>query len=129
MAFCMPVEMWNFIFKTENSLKVRVGDVGGNSLGFFGGLFSPRGQSILAHGCQGAFNQWHFNKVSGERALIKDIGYLLLPDIVLQWTFFFHPFFFTWFFFLSEQIQVIMFFIISLFGFCFLFVFHYQVWQ
>uniref|UniRef100_A0A0B7ACE9 Elongator complex protein 2 n=2 Tax=Arion vulgaris TaxID=1028688 RepID=A0A0B7ACE9_9EUPU len=44
--------------------EVRVGDVGGNTLGFFGGLFSPCGQSILGHGYQGAFNQWTYNKVS-----------------------------------------------------------------
>ncbi|XP_035827698.1 elongator complex protein 2 [Aplysia californica] len=43
--------------------QVRVGDVGGNTLGFFGGLFSPCGQSILAHGYQGAFNQWTLNQV------------------------------------------------------------------
>ncbi|XP_071102192.1 elongator complex protein 2-like [Haliotis cracherodii] len=37
---------------------VRVGEVGGNSLGFYGGLMSPDGQSILAHGYHGAFHQW-----------------------------------------------------------------------
>ncbi|CAG5118142.1 unnamed protein product [Candidula unifasciata] len=42
--------------------EVRVGDVGGNSLGFFGGLFGPCGRSILGHGYQGAFNQWTCNK-------------------------------------------------------------------
>ncbi|KAH9520084.1 Elongator subunit elp2 [Bulinus truncatus] len=50
----VDTEMW-----TE---QVRVGDVGGNTLGFFGGLFSPCGQSILAHGYQGAFNQWSYNQ-------------------------------------------------------------------
>ncbi|KAI8793258.1 elongator complex protein 2 [Biomphalaria glabrata] len=44
--------------------QVRVGDVGGNTLGFFGGLFSPCGLSILAHGYQGAFNQWSFNSAT-----------------------------------------------------------------
>ncbi|BFY99084.1 hypothetical protein BsWGS_02124 [Bradybaena similaris] len=44
--------------------EVRVGDVGGNTLGFFGGLFSPSGQSILGHGYQGAFSQWTYNKGS-----------------------------------------------------------------
>ncbi|XP_059152912.1 elongator complex protein 2-like [Physella acuta] len=44
--------------------EVRVGDVGGNTLGFYGGLFSPCGQSILGHGYQGAFHQWSFNESS-----------------------------------------------------------------
>lgn len=42
--------------------KVRVGEVGGNTLGFYGNKFSPNGQSILAHGFQGAFHLWHFHK-------------------------------------------------------------------
>ncbi|CAI9721363.1 complex 2-like [Octopus vulgaris] len=42
--------------------EVRVGEVGGNTLGFYGGLFSPCGDSILAHGYQGALHQWTFNK-------------------------------------------------------------------
>jgi len=40
------------------SLQVRVGDVGGNTLGLYGGVFSPRGDFILAHGYQGAFHLW-----------------------------------------------------------------------
>lgn len=39
--------------------KVRVGDVGGNSLGFYGGKFSPNGQSIMGHGFHGSFHIWH----------------------------------------------------------------------
>ena len=31
---------------------VRVGEVGGNTLGLYGGLFGPTGKSILAHGFQ-----------------------------------------------------------------------------
>ncbi|XP_041365470.1 elongator complex protein 2-like isoform X2 [Gigantopelta aegis] len=38
--------------------QVRVGEVGGNTLGFYGGLFGPDGASILAHGYQGAFHHW-----------------------------------------------------------------------
>lgn len=65
--------------------EVRVGDVGGNSLGFFGGLFSPCGQSILAHGYQGAFNQWTVDKKSecwepsvtcgGHYAAVQDLAW------------------------------------------------------
>ncbi|KAK7508595.1 hypothetical protein BaRGS_00000161 [Batillaria attramentaria] len=42
--------------------QVRVGEVGGNTLGFYGGLFSPHGNSILAHGYQGALHQWTRSK-------------------------------------------------------------------
>ncbi|KAI8489685.1 Elongator subunit elp2 [Branchiostoma belcheri] len=37
----------------------RVGEVGGNTLGFLGCQFSPDGQSIMAHGFQGALHLWH----------------------------------------------------------------------
>ena len=32
--------------------------MGGNTLGFYGGLISPRGQLILAHDYQGGFHLW-----------------------------------------------------------------------
>uniref|UniRef100_A0A182JJC8 Elongator complex protein 2 n=1 Tax=Anopheles atroparvus TaxID=41427 RepID=A0A182JJC8_ANOAO len=38
---------------------VRVGEVGGSSLGFYGGKFSPDGRSIIGHGFQGSFHLWH----------------------------------------------------------------------
>ncbi|XP_033124267.1 elongator complex protein 2-like [Anneissia japonica] len=38
---------------------VRVGEVGGNTLGLYGCQFSPTGDSILGHGFQGAFHLWH----------------------------------------------------------------------
>ncbi|CAJ0838955.1 13103_t:CDS:10 [Entrophospora sp. SA101] len=37
---------------------VTVGEIGGYTLGFFGGLFSPNGNYILAHGHTGAFHLW-----------------------------------------------------------------------
>ncbi|XP_076094139.1 elongator complex protein 2-like [Mytilus galloprovincialis] len=45
--------------------EVRVGEVGGNTLGFYGGMFSPDGLSIMAHGYQGAFHHWAFTKSKG----------------------------------------------------------------
>ncbi|XP_067630814.1 elongator complex protein 2 [Eurosta solidaginis] len=39
--------------------QVRVGDVGGNSLGFYGGKFSSNGKSIFGHSYQGGFHIWH----------------------------------------------------------------------
>ena len=44
------------------SEKVRVGGVGGNSLGFFGGKFRANGKSIIGHGYQGSFHLWHQSK-------------------------------------------------------------------
>lgn len=42
--------------------KVRVGEVGGNSLGFFGGKFSSDGKSIFGHSYQGGFHIWNQSK-------------------------------------------------------------------
>lgn len=50
----------------------RVGEVGGNTLGFYGGKFSSDGQSILAHGYQGSFHIWRCVKV-GRQKIIKGI--------------------------------------------------------
>uniref|UniRef100_A0A1A9WBK9 Elongator complex protein 2 n=1 Tax=Glossina brevipalpis TaxID=37001 RepID=A0A1A9WBK9_9MUSC len=38
--------------------KVRLGDVGGHSLGFFGGKFSTDGCSVLGHSYEGALHLW-----------------------------------------------------------------------
>ncbi|KAK9294880.1 hypothetical protein QLX08_010632 [Tetragonisca angustula] len=43
------------------SEKVRVGEVGGNSMGFYGCKFSDNGLSILAHGYQGSFHIWEYS--------------------------------------------------------------------
>ena len=40
-------------------MQVHVGEVGGTTLGFYGAVFSPDGQSILGHGYQGAFHLWN----------------------------------------------------------------------
>ena len=52
--------------------KVRVGEVGGNTLGFYGGVFSPDGTSILAHSYNGAFHIW--TNESGEWSACVTIG-------------------------------------------------------
>ena len=51
--------MYGFIIFYHVDIKVRVGEVGGGNLGFYGGVFSPDGKSILSHGFQGAFHVWH----------------------------------------------------------------------
>ena len=42
---------------------MRVGVLGGNTLGLYGGVFGPDGTSILAHGYQGAFHHWKQQQV------------------------------------------------------------------
>ncbi|XP_017768864.1 PREDICTED: probable elongator complex protein 2 [Nicrophorus vespilloides] len=37
---------------------VRVGEVGGNTLGFYGGMFSKDGKAIMGHGYHGSFHLW-----------------------------------------------------------------------
>lgn len=43
--------------------ETRMGEVGGNSLGFFGACFDPTGDKVLAHGYQGGFHLWQKQKV------------------------------------------------------------------
>ena len=45
-------------------LQVRVGEVGGNTLGFYGGVFNPTGEKILAHSYQGSLHMWKNDKSS-----------------------------------------------------------------
>lgn len=62
---------------------MRVGEVGGNTLGFYGGLFSPSGESILAHGYHGALHQWILNKVSSIHALICSTSdFSVMPSFI-----------------------------------------------
>lgn len=39
-----------------------VGDAGCSSLGYFGGIYSPDGNSIVAHGFTGALHMWQKEK-------------------------------------------------------------------
>lgn len=43
---------------------VRVGEVGGNTLGFYGGVCGPDGNTIMGHGYHGAFHIWKRSDVS-----------------------------------------------------------------
>ena len=63
MMIWRPQEEENGIWVNE----VRVGELGGNTLGFYGGLFSPNGDYILAHGYNGAFHLWSKPKNDDER--------------------------------------------------------------
>ncbi|XP_074658780.1 elongator complex protein 2-like [Tubulanus polymorphus] len=42
--------------------QVRVGEVGGNTLGLYGCQFGPDGYSILSHGYQGGFHLWKLSQ-------------------------------------------------------------------
>ena len=43
---------------------VRVGEVGGNTLGFYGSKFGPNGLRMMGHGYQGSFHLWSYSKVN-----------------------------------------------------------------
>lgn len=55
-----------FLFSTVKQIlfvglwleKVRVGEVGGNTLGFYGGFFNPSGNQLIAYSYHGAFHIW-----------------------------------------------------------------------
>ncbi|GJQ80997.1 hypothetical protein Trydic_g23426 [Trypoxylus dichotomus] len=62
----------------------RLGEVGGNTLGFYGAMFGPDGESILAYSYHGAFHLWRINKteiwtpmvtVNGHFNEVVDIGW------------------------------------------------------
>lgn len=79
------VLVWNF--DVENQLwvdSVRVGEIGGNTLGFYGAHFSSDCEHILAHSYTGALhgwdrtekNSWHPGVVlSGHSASVNDISW------------------------------------------------------
>lgn len=51
-------------FNEENNVwidEARAGDIGGNTLGFYGATFDLSGQFIVAHGYQGAMHLWKRN--------------------------------------------------------------------
>lgn len=43
----------------------RLGDVGGNTLGFYGCYPAPDGSALLAYSFHGAFHRWSYDKSSG----------------------------------------------------------------
>ncbi|GFU60893.1 elongator complex protein 2 [Nephila pilipes] len=65
--------------------KVRFGEVGGNTLGFFGAVFSPCGKNVIAHGHQGSIHMWQMNEelhswepglsIGGHYSSVQDIDW------------------------------------------------------
>ncbi|KAF2896230.1 hypothetical protein ILUMI_09946 [Ignelater luminosus] len=55
--------IWEYDTESEVWLEsIRVGEVGGNTLGFYGGMFGPNGTSIMAYGYLGSFHIWNLSK-------------------------------------------------------------------
>ena len=53
------VIIWGFDLESGSWYnKFRLGDVGGNILGYYGSLFLPGGRKLLAHGYHGALQCW-----------------------------------------------------------------------
>ncbi len=53
----------NFFSIFYNCIQARVGEIGGNTLGFYGCTFSPCGSYILGHGYEGALHLWKIDEV------------------------------------------------------------------
>ena len=51
-----------------------MGEVGGNTLGFYGGLISPCGLLIFAHDYQGGFHLWGKEEQSGSECDGERVG-------------------------------------------------------
>lgn len=89
LSSSMDKSMIIWTIDTEQALwteKIRVGDVGGNSLGFYGAKFSSDGKSIVGHGFQASLHLWHQSKVDerlwepgvingGHYKEVRDIGW------------------------------------------------------
>jgi elongator complex protein 2 len=80
------VVIWNY--DSENNIWIdtnRVGEIGDNTLGFYGAIWSPKGDNFIAHGYQGALNAWSFNinniSANIEPAVINSGHFDLVEDI------------------------------------------------
>lgn len=69
LSSSMDKTMIIWSFDTELQLwteKIRVGDVGGNNLGFYGAKFNANGRSIIGHGFLGSLHLWNENEVNAK---------------------------------------------------------------
>ncbi|XP_037295627.1 probable elongator complex protein 2 [Manduca sexta] len=66
--------------------KVRVGEVGGNGLGFYGSRFGPGGTQFMGHGYNGSFHIWNFRKETGqwEPAVVAGGHYSAVEDVAWE---------------------------------------------
>ncbi len=61
ILFCFEYNK-NFFIIFFFTIKLRAGDIGGNTLGFYGATFDLTGEYLVAHGFQGALNAWKRTK-------------------------------------------------------------------
>jgi hypothetical protein len=64
--------------------KLRAGDIGGNTLGFYGAKFDLTGQYLVAHGYQGALHAWKRIKYDSNQVFKLNILIYLFICIILQ---------------------------------------------
>lgn len=64
--------------------KVRVGEVGGNTLGFYGGKFHPNGKSIIGVGFQGSLHMWHQNENMWSPGVIQSGHFREVKDLAWE---------------------------------------------
>lgn len=86
------VIIWEYSTEAKMWLEsMRVGEVGGNTLGFYGGIFSPQGNNMLAYSYHGAFHLWNNNDgmwepdrfVGGHFADVNDLQWSPDGDYIL----------------------------------------------
>lgn len=64
--------VWEYDTESEVWLEsIRVGEVGGNTLGFYGGMFGSNGTSIMAYSYHGSFHIWNLSEVRTIKLKIK----------------------------------------------------------
>eukprot|EP00055_Hartaetosiga_balthica_P005331 m.15465 g.15465 ORF g.15465 m.15465 type:complete len:823 (+) comp4482_c0_seq1:89-2557(+) len=61
-SFDKTMVVWNQDESGVWADSVRVGNVGGNTLGFFGCCFGPNNKHIIAHAHQGTLHEWSYNE-------------------------------------------------------------------
>nr|CAD7425463.1 unnamed protein product [Timema monikensis] len=64
---------------------VRLGEVGGNTLGFYGAKFSPDGNSVMAHGYQGSLHRWRYSQEQGSWIPDVTVGGHFAGVVDLAW--------------------------------------------
>uniref|UniRef100_A0A0M3IHR1 Elongator complex protein 2 n=1 Tax=Ascaris lumbricoides TaxID=6252 RepID=A0A0M3IHR1_ASCLU len=63
--------------------KVRVGDVGGQAVGYYGGCYSPAGTMIIAHSYFGGFYAWSCKQLQLQAFLINRPNILFAKFVIL----------------------------------------------
>lgn len=67
------------------SHQVRVGEVGGNTLGFYGCQMSPDGSMVLAHAFHGALHLWAKDQDNEVTSILCSVTYNFFLSEFLEW--------------------------------------------